>query len=336
MKVVTIAPIYVKQLLEGAALKGYDPEEILRAQGLPAQMLTNPKLRISTIAFAELCHTITLLLRDEAFGLLARPQKLGSFKLMVRACLSSENVRESLTIFRDSFNLLDCSISAYTSFSEKGGYLAFNSERHEAISSNFYIETLLISAHRTQCWLANEFLPIERVELSYPEPVYSEEHRFLFYGVPVTFNQKRNAIHFSRKTLEITCHRDKSDLKALYKNTHILLLTQPKKSRSASIRLRLWMESLFREGHSNPQIEQAAEHVGLTEQTLRRHLKKDGYSFQRLKDDTRRDMAIFFINSKEQSIEEIGFRLGFSEASTFIRAFKKWTGLTPLAYRKLS
>jgi len=96
------------------------------------------------------------------------------------------------------------------------------------------------------------------------------------------------------------------------------------------------MENLFREGHNKPQIEQAAEYAGLTQQTLRRRLKKEGYSFQSLKDDTRRDMAIFFINKKEQSIEAIAFRLGFSEASTFIRAFKKWTGLTPLAYRKLS
>lgn len=96
------------------------------------------------------------------------------------------------------------------------------------------------------------------------------------------------------------------------------------------------MENLFREGHSNPQIEQAAQYVGLTEQTLRRHLKKDDYSFQRLKDDTRRDMAISYITQKEHSIENIAFRLGFSEASTFIRAFKKWTGLTPLAYRKIS
>ena len=336
MKVVTIAPIYVKQLLEGAALKGYNPEDILRAQGLPTQLLTNPKLRISTIEFAELCHTVTLLLRDEAFGLLTKPQKLGSFKFWAQASLIGDNIQESLKICRDSFNLIDNCISAYTSFTEDGGYIAFNYEQHKSIKSHYYIEALLISTHRTLCWLANEFLPIESVELAYPEPAHSEEHRFLFYGVPVTFNQKRNAIHFSKKTLLFVCHRNKADLNELLKNTHVRLLTQPKRSKSTSIRVRLWMENLFREGHSNPQIEQAAQYVGLTEQTLRRHLKKDDYSFQRLKDDTRRDMAISYITQKEHSIENIAFRLGFSEASTFIRAFKKWTGLTPLAYRKIS
>ena len=96
------------------------------------------------------------------------------------------------------------------------------------------------------------------------------------------------------------------------------------------------MENVIREGLSHPTMDQAAEHLGLTEQTLRRHLNREGYTFQQLKDDTRRDMAMFFIDKKEQSIENIGFRLGFSEASTFIRAFKKWTGLTPLSYGKLT
>lgn len=336
MQVVTIAPIFVRGLLEGPVLKGYNPEEILQAQGLSAQILNNPKLRISTIAFAELCYAVTQLLRDEAYGLLSRPQPFGSFDLLARACLSSETIKDSLNIWRDANNLFDNSLLAYTYFTDAGGCLAIKGIKKEGVKSHFIIETLLTSAHRLHCWLANEYLPIEQVDLAYPEPEFSEEYRFVFYGAPVRFNQRQNAIHFSRQTLELGCHRDKGDLRKLLERPYISLLTQPKQSKSAYIRARLWMESLFREGYSNPLLGQAAEHMGLTEQTLRRYLNKEGYTFQQLKDDTRRDMAIFFIGRKGQSIEEIAFRLGFSEASTFIRAFKKWTGLTPLAYRKLS
>ena len=336
MQIVTVAPMFVKNLLAGATLRGYSAEEILRAQGLSPQILTNPKLRISTIAFAELCHAVTQLLRDEAFGLLAKPQPFGSFKLLAQACLSTDTVRESLIAWRNGTNLLDSSLSASTAFTEEGGYLAFQCERREGVDSHYIVETVLTTAHRLHCWLANEFLPIERVELAYPEPEFSEEYRLVFYGAPVRFNQKRNAIYFNQQTLALSCQRDKLDLRRLFERPHIQLLTQPKQSKSAHMRARLLMEHLFRDGHSNPQLAQVATSMGVTEQTLRRHLHKDGYSFQQLKDDIRRDMAIFFINSKDQSIEEIAFRLGFSEASTFIRAFKKWTGLTPLAYRKLS
>lgn len=102
-----------------------------------------------------------------------------------------------------------------------------------------------------------------------------------------------------------------------------------------SIRVRLWMENLFRNGSGFPKLEEASLFFEMNEQTLRRRLKADGHSFKQLKEDTRRDMAMYYIKESGHSIEEIGFRLGFSEASTFIRAFKQWTGLTPLNYRKL-
>ncbi|SDU04158.1 AraC-type DNA-binding protein [Pseudomonas pohangensis] len=336
MQAVTIAPIFVKGLLEGAILKGYDPIEILRAQGLPPHLLTNPKLRISTLAFAELCYSITQLLADEGYGLLAKPQPFGSFSLLARTCMTCDTIQESMSLWRDCCNLLDNSLKAQTCFTDSGGYLAIDCQKRAGVTSHYIIETQLSTAHRLQCWLANEFLPIEKVELAYPEPDFSEEYRLIFYGAPVSFNQSRNAIHFSRQTLELGCHRAKPDLAKLLDKPHIQLLTQPRQSKSVHIRVRLWMENLFREGNGNPLMEQAAEYLGLTEQTLRRHLSKDGYSFQQLKDDTRRDVAIFFITSKHKSIEDIAFLLGFSEASTFIRAFRKWTGLTPLAYRKLS
>jgi len=334
MQAVTIPPIFVKSLFEGLVLQGYDPQDILRAQGLSTQILDNPKLRISTLAFAELLEAVSTLLRDEAFGLLATPQKLGSFKLLTRACFSCETVRQSLITWCKGTNLLDNNITAHTKFTFKGGYLAFKCKMREGLNNRFIIETILTTTHRLHCWLANEFILIERIDLTFPEHEYSEEYRMLFYGAPVHFNQKHNAIHFNHKTLELGCHRAKSALENMLEKPHVYLLTQPKHSKTVYIRVRMWMENLFHQGHNNPQLYQAAEYMGLTEQTLRRHLKKDNYTFQKLKDDTRRDMAIFFINKNEESIEEIAFKLGFSEASTFIRAFKKWTGLTPLAYRK--
>lgn len=336
MKEVTIAPVYIRRLLEGAELKGYNLEEILRTQGVSSHVLNNPKLRVSALSFSELCHTVTQLLRDEAYGLLAKPVPIGTFELLARACLSGENVKECLNIWTDLNNLFDSSLSVYTYFTGAGGYLAVKEVKNEGIKSHYIVESFLTNVHRLHCWLANEYLPIEKVDLAYPEPEFSEEYRYVFYGAPVRFNQRKNAIHFSQLSLELGCHRSISDLNTLLEKPQISLLTQPKQSRSNYIRVRMWMENVLREGVSHPSMDKATEHLGVTEQTLRRYLKKEGYTFQQLKDETRRDMAMFFIDNNEQSIEEIGFHLGFSEASTFIRAFKKWTGLTPLAYRNLT
>lgn len=335
MQDVTISPIFVKNALQGAIRKGYNAEEILRAQGLPTQILSSPKLRISTTDFAELSRTLTELLRDETLGLLAKPSQIGNFNLLARACISSRNIKESLAICRNYSNWTDDSISAFTLFDENGGCFAVDVDKAEDINNNYILESLLTLCHRFHCWLAGDFIPIERVELSYSEDEISDEHRFIFYGAPIHYNQKRNAIYFSPKTLALENQRNREDLRELFIRPHTRLLTQPKQTKSVSVKVRFWMEKLFREGGGLPQLKEASIYMEMSEQTLRRRLKEDAYSFNKLKEETRRDVAIYYIKQSSLSVEEIGFRLGFSEASTFIRAFKKWTELTPLAYRKL-
>jgi AraC-like DNA-binding protein len=51
-------------------------------------------------------------------------------------------------------------------------------------------------------------------------------------------------------------------------------------------------------------------------------------------DDTRRRFALSYLKDRRNSLAEIAFLLGYSEAAAFIRAFKRWTGLTPVAYRR--
>ena len=70
-----------------------------------------------------------------------------------------------------------------------------------------------------------------------------------------------------------------------------------------------------------------------TPSTLRRRLEREGSSFQVIKDDLRRDMAIDLLCNSTRSVDDIGFALGFSEHSAFYRAFRRWTGASPGEYR---
>ncbi len=71
----------------------------------------------------------------------------------------------------------------------------------------------------------------------------------------------------------------------------------------------------------------------MSPRTLQRHLKERGTDFKNLVDDTRRRFALTYLKDRRNSLTEIAFLLGYSDASAFNRAFKRWTGLTPLAYR---
>lgn len=77
-----------------------------------------------------------------------------------------------------------------------------------------------------------------------------------------------------------------------------------------------------------------AESRHMTPSTLRRRLEDEGQSFQMLKDQLRRDMAIEYLCHTSESVANISIALGFAEASAFHRAFKKWTGACPGEYRQ--
>jgi AraC-like DNA-binding protein len=72
----------------------------------------------------------------------------------------------------------------------------------------------------------------------------------------------------------------------------------------------------------------------MTPQTLRRRLREEGQGFQSLKDNLRRDAAIEYLARPDMTLLDIADQLGFSEASTFHRAFKTWTGVAPGEYRQ--
>jgi AraC-like DNA-binding protein len=70
--------------------------------------------------------------------------------------------------------------------------------------------------------------------------------------------------------------------------------------------------------------------------TLRRRLLDDNTSFQRVKDEVRRDVSIEYLVNTNLPLEELAVRTGFVEVSAFHRAFKRWTGCAPGDYRKRS
>jgi AraC-like DNA-binding protein len=77
-----------------------------------------------------------------------------------------------------------------------------------------------------------------------------------------------------------------------------------------------------------------ARRLGVSARTLQRRLGEQGTSFAAIVDEVRRDLARREVALGKRSFGEIAFLLGFSQASAFDRAFRRWTGSTPSAYRR--
>jgi AraC-like DNA-binding protein len=83
-----------------------------------------------------------------------------------------------------------------------------------------------------------------------------------------------------------------------------------------------------------PKIGEIARGLGMSARTLQRQLDRDGTKFRELIDALRRELAVSHLKEKEIPIAEVAFLLGFSEASAFHRAFKRWSGQTPAEFRQ--
>ena len=82
-----------------------------------------------------------------------------------------------------------------------------------------------------------------------------------------------------------------------------------------------------------PSQQQIAEALHVSNRTLQRKLKDEGTSFMDLLQDTRMQLARRYLRQPSRSVVETAYLLGFSEPSTFSRAFKRWTGVAPAEYR---
>ena len=81
-------------------------------------------------------------------------------------------------------------------------------------------------------------------------------------------------------------------------------------------------------------MDTVAGKLNMTTRTLRRKLADEGVSFQQLKDGLRRDQAINLLGVNGLTIATVGQRIGFAEPAAFSRAFRQWTGMSPLGYRR--
>ena len=82
-----------------------------------------------------------------------------------------------------------------------------------------------------------------------------------------------------------------------------------------------------------PNQQQIAQALHVSNRTLQRKLKNEGTSFMDLLQDTRLQLARKYLSHPNRSIVETAYMLGFSEPSTFSRAFKRWTGVAPADFR---
>jgi AraC-like DNA-binding protein len=174
-----------------------------------------------------------------------------------------------------------------------------------------------------------DFAPLA-VSFRHAAPEDLGEHQRVFRA-PIGFSQPTNGIVIRRGLLDTPLVQSDPGLCAVLEPYVRELLDRVPAATSLAHRVR----HLVADGlPSVTSAEAAARKLGRSRRTLNRQLGREGVSFQSLVDDLRHELALRYLADPRMAVAEVGFLLGFSEASAFHRAFKRWTGLTPAEHRR--
>ena len=309
-----------------------DIDNLLEQSAIPKELLDLGWARVSVDQYARLQQNVTLALGDEIFGYTDRPLPLGSWKIMCHACISAETLGEALQHYCDFYNLIDCGISLALRI--EGGRVIFSPQPTRGeFFERFAHAVFLFNTHRFSSWLTERFLPVTAFRFACPKPHYHREYRSTFLHSRVLFDQSEYNFEFAAKYLASPIRQDIASLRRFIRDPIRSMLTLNYNSELWSAKVRKIIEADLQHP---PNFMALAEQLGIHQQTLRRRLIEEGTNYREIKNDIRFDTAIYYLDKPNLSIQQISDRVGFSEASAFVRAFKLWTGQSPDQYRKQS
>lgn len=328
----TIASHYARAVLYALRQRGTDVAPLLQSLSIQPEILDGPTARIPARQLVRLFQVVWREMDDEFLGRTTHPCHLGHFNIMGHYVLNASNLEAAIRR----------SIYCYNTFTRdllirfrRDGDQAVISLEHKAPAldpDHFITEFLLLVWHRFMGWLIGRKIVLTGATFTHVLPPHFYEYKFAF-PCQCLFEQPDNSIRFSLDYLSLAPQRTQKELADYMRRSPENLLIWEDEDTSVARQVRFLLDS--NEAPALPTLEELAERLHMSPYTLNRKLKREGLSYQQIKDHYRRDLAINLLTNQRVSIASIATQVGFSEAGAFSRAFKHWTGVSPLVYRQV-
>ena len=326
----TCAAFWVKGVADTLKAEGLDISALFDKAGLELVVLSDPDARFPTEKVSLLWQLAATHSGNPAIGLAkADVVKPGNFDVVAYAMMSSPDLHGILERAVRYVRILS-DAATLTLTEDREGYrlvleLFGGSEPVPRQRFEFDLVTLLAFFR----WVTLRELRPLALELQFPPPSDSRPYQDAF-KCPLRFNAPANALFFARADVTSplpTAHAELSEMHDRVACEHLARLDHaPMCNQTRALIIR-------RLPDGEPRRTEIAGALGMSGRTLQRRLAAEGISFQRLLDDTRRELAQHYLGRSDLSLTDACYLLGFGDHSSFVRAFKRWFGVSPRRYR---
>jgi len=316
---------YVAALLHAADVSRTDAAALFEQAGLADK----PAARITEQQFAALYRGLAVALDDEMLRLFSRAFRPGALKFTCLALLDAKNLMVALHRWACVSRLVQDDLHIDVWADDASARIALVPVPGAPLPQAFALDLMLKVIHGVASWLVGQRIPLMRVDFPFVRPIFAADYQELYPG-PVFFNQAQPALHIDPDWLQLPIRRNKHELDEFLLRAPEDWLFAGRRGERLCQRLRVYLAERL---PLPATAENAAEALHVSALTLHRRLADEGTSFQRVKDELRRDMAVQLLTKGHAPINSISAQLGFDSPASFHRAFRGWTGDTPGAFR---
>ena len=313
--------------------QGFTAQQCLAKTGISREILSDGNATIKASEELALIENLAMLDSSHRMALEAGPHyHLTTYGIWGFALATSATLRSAIEVGLNYLELTFAFSKITLLEDDSHAYLQVEAQHLPEATQRFVVERDISAISNIHRELFSPIMPINEVHFRWDKALNNPFYDQVLGLVP-KFNQDKNGVTFKRELLDLPLPgANEASRKILIAQCQELLQNRLKDN-SAALKVR---NLIIANLDQRIDMESVAATMCVSLRTLRRMLSNEGTSFRNLIEEVRETLALELIQGTNLSLEDISYRLGYSDTANFFHAFKRWKGQTPNHFRKIN
>jgi AraC-like DNA-binding protein len=327
----SVSVVFVHALAETVEGAGVSREELLKAAAFDPTRLDDIDARVGHDEYNRLLVAALDVTGDEALGLhLGEQATLVGFDVFAHLAAHAETMREAIASLLRFHRLATDDPEPVLEEQQQTATLICRVPPSAPRVARLRAEFAMVGYLRMVRQFAGRNRTLQDAFFEHAAPAYRAEYTRIFSGTE-RFGHAFTGAVFDREFLDCQQRPRHAEMYAAMRSLAERKLTRISRQGGHAQRLREYLAAQLPTASGD--MESAARWFGISVRSLRRRLEEEHVSFTQVLAEARASAAKRMLEDPERSIGQTAYALGFSDTTAFHRAFKRWTGMTPAAYR---